>query len=108
VTGNNASVTLQPGVVDTVMADEGEDSVVSVTQATVSHAKVTIKSSSDFEAGTVQSLEVTDRQSCPANASSRVSVWNVTSGNMILNGAAQPLKKIDIGCTKLVVEKGEE
>lgn len=107
-TGNNASVTLLPGTVDSVTVDEGQASVVSLTRATVSRVKVSIKSSSNFEAGTVQSLDVADQQSCPSDSSSRVSVWNVTSGSLVVNGNQQAVKKINTGCTKLVIEKGEE
>lgn len=106
---DNASAAVLPGTIKSVDVQEGTDSVVSLTQATVYTLSVgTIGSSSNLEAGTVRSLNVKDEGSCPSHVrSARVSVWKVTDGWLTFNNQRKPVTTIDSGCTEIDIE-GEE
>jgi phage shock protein PspC (stress-responsive transcriptional regulator) len=106
---DNVSVTVLPGTIKSVKVQEGSDSVVSLTQATVYELTVaTIGSSSNLEAGTVRTLDVKDEGSCPSHVrSARVSVWKVTSGSMSFNEQKKAAATMDSGCTEIDIE-GEE
>jgi phage shock protein PspC (stress-responsive transcriptional regulator) len=106
---DNVSVDVLPGTIQNVTVHEGEDSVVSLTQATVYSLAVTnIGSSSNLEAGTVRSLDVKDEGSCPSHVrSARVSVWKITGGTLTFNGQKKPAATMDSGCTEIDIE-GEE
>jgi len=107
---DNVSVSMMPGAVQNVTVDEGEGSVVSLTQATVHNLTVThIGSSSSLEAGTVRSLDVKDEGSCPSHVqSARVSVWKITGGSLTFNGQKKQAATMDSGCTEIDIEGEEE
>jgi hypothetical protein len=103
---DNASVTVLPGTIKSLTVQEGSDSVVSLTQATVYALSVTnIGSSSNLEAGTVRSLDVKDEGSCPSHVrSARVSVWKITDGVLTFNSQKKPAATMDSGCTEIDIE----
>lgn len=103
---DNAAVTVLPGTIKSLTVQEGSDSVVSLTQATVYALSVTnIGSSSNLEAGTVRSLDVKDEGSCPSHVrSARVSVWKITDGGLTFNGQKKSAATMDSGCTEIDIE----
>lgn len=107
---DNVSVDVMPGTIQNVTVNEGEDSAVSLTQATVHNLTVPhIGSSSNLEAGTVRSLDVKDEGSCPSHVrSARVSVWKVTNGQLTFNGQKKPEATMDSGCTEIDIESEED
>jgi hypothetical protein len=98
-------VTVGSGSVDTLDANAEDRAVVSASNATISHAKLNMKSDTSADLGVVQSLEVTHANSCPASSQSRIRVWN--AGTIIVNNVAQPVTTAKLVCLVLTVEGGQ-
>jgi phage shock protein PspC (stress-responsive transcriptional regulator) len=101
----NASVTLKPGLVDTLNAAIDDGASLSTSDATVTHAKLSVSSNADVELGTVQTLDITHTSSCPAGKQSSINVWNASS--VTVNSIAQPVKTANLTCMVLTVQGKE-
>jgi phage shock protein PspC (stress-responsive transcriptional regulator) len=102
----NASVEVTGGTIESISIAAAKDSSVITAGATVQNVTSHLGASAQLELGTVKSLAITDDNSCPSNdREARVSVSDVTSGNMTFNGEKQPVKTIDSGCTEIDIER---
>jgi phage shock protein PspC (stress-responsive transcriptional regulator) len=102
----NASVEVTGGTIEGFSITAAKDSSVIAAGATVQNVTSHLGASAQLELGTVKSLAITDDNSCPSNdREARVSVSDVTSGDMMFNGEKQPVKTIDSGCTEIDIER---
>jgi phage shock protein PspC (stress-responsive transcriptional regulator) len=101
----DSSVVLSAGNIETLKVTAKEDAVLTAYDATVRHLNADMRMSANLEFGTVETLVVTDANSCPARMrEARVSVMNVTSGTMTMNGAAMPAQTTESGCSEITIE----
>lgn len=105
----NADISVTSGGVENVTITAERGANVSVADATIQHLMATVKTSSQVDAGTVQTLTLNDQESsCPAHAAETyISVWRVASGSMTINGKKRDAKTNDSGCVALTIESEE-
>lgn len=105
VAEQNANAAIVTGTIKSLKVTARESASVTATASTVMNLDADVRMSAQVEAGTVQTLAVSDLNSCPSNTrEARVSVADVSAGTMTLNGASQPVKSVDSGCTEIEIE----
>jgi phage shock protein PspC (stress-responsive transcriptional regulator) len=101
----NATMTVDAGTIDQLEVVTEDEAVVSASDATIQSAKLTFGSDSTMSLGTVQKLEVTNANSCPAGKRSHLDIWNAES--LTVNGATQPVESARLTCLTVSVEGDE-
>lgn len=106
VAERGANVIVSSGTIKTLKITAREESNITATAAGVQALEADMRMSAQVEMGTVQTLTVTDLSSCPSETrEARVSVVDVTSGTITLNGVSQPVRPSDSGCTEIEIQR---
>ncbi len=100
----NAVMTINSGSIDILDVTAEDKATVSAGNATVTHAKLDLKSETNVDLGVVQTLEVTHTNSCPASSESHIEIWD--AGSVTVNNVAQPVKTTNMTCLMLDVRGG--
>jgi phage shock protein PspC (stress-responsive transcriptional regulator) len=100
----NTVMTINSGSVDSLEVTAEDRATISAGNATVTHAKLTLKSETNVDLGVVQTLEIAHTNSCPAHSESHVEIWNAS--NIQINGVEQPVKSANMTCLTLDI-RGE-
>jgi phage shock protein PspC (stress-responsive transcriptional regulator) len=90
------------GTVDTLTVNAEDTVSISAADATITHAKLTFSNSASISLGTVQTLDITHTDSCPAGKQSQVEIWNAKG--LTINGATQSVKTASLTCMTLIIE----
>jgi phage shock protein PspC (stress-responsive transcriptional regulator) len=102
----SANAYIAAGTIKTLKVTGRESASVSAAAATVMNLEADLRMSAQVEVGTVQTLIVSDLDSCPSDTrEARVGLVDVRADTMILNGVSQPVKSIDTGCTEIEIEQ---
>jgi phage shock protein PspC (stress-responsive transcriptional regulator) len=96
------------GTVEKMTVKAADRASVAALGATVRHLEADVRVSTDLRFGAVETLKVTDLNSCPAQGRiAHVRVEKVMSGQMQLNGTNLPASTHDSGCTEIEIENEE-
>jgi phage shock protein PspC (stress-responsive transcriptional regulator) len=101
----DTQVTIDSGVIDNLEVTAEDNTAVSAADATVKQVKLALKSNAYVNLGTVQTLDATNENSCPAGRQSQVSIWNAEK--VTINGTSQSVRTISTTCMILNVEGAE-
>jgi len=108
VAERDASVVISSGTINILKIVARENATVAAAIATIQNLEADVRMSARIEVGTIQNLIVTDFSPCPSRTrEARVSVTDVTTGTMTLNGTSQLAKSIESGCIEIEIQKEE-
>lgn len=96
------------GTVEKLVVQAADHTNVTALGATIRHLEADVRMSTNLRFGAVETLKVTDLNSCPAHGrTTQVRVEKVMSGTMQLNGVVLPASTYDSGCTEIEIESEE-
>lgn len=101
----NATITVVAGTIDTLNVIAENEAMVSASDATITHAKLSIDSDVIMHLGTVQTIELNHAGSCPAGKQSHLEVWNTSS--LMINGTEQAVESARLACLTVSIEGDE-
>lgn len=102
-----AHVSVESGVIKTLTMTV-RDASVSASEASVSRVAVRSMGAESITLGSIQSLQLTDNDTCPSGSRTRLNVWNVADGKIMVNGKTHPAESERFACTRLHVNSREE
>lgn len=102
-----SDVTISAGMIAELDVAVLKDASIDATNATVSTAKIDIRSAANLTMGTIENLGLTSQEACPEGNKSILDIEQVSSRQMLINGGMVQASSTNLACTDIVINNAE-